>query len=92
MTYATPSSLILTPSANNSRTFCQWLIAPDIYFFVYFVFTGLFTRNRIIMLELDSNSAKEIAVEFDGIYWHSEEDKTKNYHLNKTELCEAKGI
>ena len=39
-----------------------------------------------------SNSAKEIAVEFDGMYWHSEENKPQNYHLNKTNLCEAKGI
>ena len=53
----------------------------------------LFTRNRIIMLELDiPTSQKKIAIEFDGIYWHSEENKLQNYHLNKTNLCEAKGI
>ncbi len=34
----------------------------------------------------------KIAIEFDGLYWHSELHKDKNYHLNKTELCEAKDI
>lgn len=34
------------------------------------------------------------AIEFDGIYWHSENagGKSKTYHLNKTEKCEEKGI
>ncbi|MBR4316364.1 MAG: hypothetical protein IKP65_05310 [Alphaproteobacteria bacterium] len=35
---------------------------------------------------------KQVAIEFDGIYWHNEENKPKNYHLMKTELCEEKGI
>ena len=36
---------------------------------------------------------KNIAIEFDGLYWHSEEQgKDKNYHLNKTELCLSKNI
>ena len=36
---------------------------------------------------------KKLAIEFDGLYWHSEEiGKTKNYHLNKTEECEKQGI
>jgi hypothetical protein len=34
----------------------------------------------------------KIAFEFDGLYWHSELYKPSNYHLNKTELCEEKGI
>ena len=36
---------------------------------------------------------KKLAIEFDGLYWHSEETgKNKNYHLNKTELCEKQEI
>lgn len=36
---------------------------------------------------------KAIAIEIDGIYWHSEAaGKNKNYHLNKTRICEEKGI
>lgn len=33
-----------------------------------------------------------IAIEYDGLYWHSELHKDKNYHLNKTESCEKQGI
>jgi hypothetical protein len=33
------------------------------------------------------------AIEVNGIYWHSElKGKDKNYHLNKTTMCEHKGI
>jgi len=34
----------------------------------------------------------KLAIEFDGLYWHSELFKDKNYHLNKTEKCEKQGI
>ncbi len=33
-----------------------------------------------------------LAIEFNGLYWHSEIYKDKNYHLNKTQQCEAKKI
>ena len=35
---------------------------------------------------------KKIAIEFDGLYWHSEDFKNKNYHLQKTQECEKLGI
>lgn len=35
---------------------------------------------------------KKLAIEFNGVYWHSELHKNKNYHLDKTELCNEKGI
>lgn len=36
---------------------------------------------------------KQIAIEFDGLYWHSESagGKNKKYHLNKTEMCNKRG-
>ena len=34
----------------------------------------------------------KIALEFNGVHWHSEEYVESNYHLNKTELCEKQGI
>jgi len=34
----------------------------------------------------------KLAFEFNGLYWHSEQVKGNNYHLNKTELCEEIGI
>jgi hypothetical protein len=33
-----------------------------------------------------------LAIEYNGLYWHSEQFIDDNYHLNKTELCESKGI
>lgn len=36
--------------------------------------------------------SRKLAIEFDGLYWHDERRKLPNYHLNKTEACEAAGI
>ena len=38
--------------------------------------------------------AKNIAIEYNGLYWHSETQggKDRYYHLNKTEECEDQGI
>lgn len=33
-----------------------------------------------------------LAIEYNGLYWHSEEHIDNNYHLNKTDLCESQGI
>ena len=50
-------------------------------------------KNVIHPFELDIHiPSHNIAIEFNGLYWHSEIYKTNNYHLNKTELCEKKGI
>ena len=37
-------------------------------------------------------SSRNMAIEFNGLYWHSELHKSNNYHLNKTEECEKLGI
>lgn len=34
----------------------------------------------------------KIAIEYDGLYWHSSQFKEKDYHLNKTIECEKAGI
>jgi hypothetical protein len=34
----------------------------------------------------------KLSFEFNGLYWHNEINKPNNYHLEKTELCEEKGI
>jgi hypothetical protein len=33
-----------------------------------------------------------LAIEFNGLYWHSDKFKDKNYHLHKTKRCNKKGI
>jgi very-short-patch-repair endonuclease len=34
----------------------------------------------------------KLGIEFDGLYWHSDNKKDENYHLNKTNKCEKQGI
>jgi len=49
--------------------------------------------KNIINKELDIYIPElNLAFEYNGIYWHSDTYKNKNYHLNKTESCENKNI
>lgn len=53
------------------------------------------TRSVIPDYELDIYIPhKQIAIELNGNYWHAENagNKNKNYHLNKTQLCENRNI
>lgn len=34
----------------------------------------------------------KIAIEYNGLFWHSSKFVNKNYHLNKTETCSTNGI
>jgi len=36
--------------------------------------------------------SQNLVIEYNGLYWHSNENVDKNYHLNKTRKCEDKGI
>lgn len=50
-------------------------------------------RNIIPPKELDIYiPSLNLAVEYNGLYWHSEEWKDKNYHKDKQRECEEKGI
>lgn len=50
-------------------------------------------RNTLPGHELDIHIPSDgLAIEFDGLYWHSELKKPDVYHLRKTEDCEANGI
>lgn len=51
--------------------------------------------RQVIGQELDILiPSKNLAIEINGVYWHCESsgNKSKNYHLNKTERCASKGI
>ena len=51
------------------------------------------SREIITPLELDIFiPSHNIAIEYNGLYWHSELHKTNDYHLTKTKECENKGI
>lgn len=36
--------------------------------------------------------SKRVAIEYNGLYWHSSEYRQQNYHLNKTNRCEDNDI
>lgn len=49
-------------------------------------------RNLISPQELDIViPSKKIAIEYDGLYYHSDWHISKSYHLDKTNLCKNKG-
>lgn len=51
------------------------------------------SRSIIPPLELDLYyPEKNIAIEFNGNYWHDESHKPKDYHFNKFKLCKDKNI
>ena len=51
------------------------------------------SKNIIPPMELDIFvPTLNLAIEFNGGYWHSERFKDKNYHLHKYNLCKSKNI
>lgn len=51
------------------------------------------SRSIIPPLELDLYyPEKNVAIEFNGNYWHDENHKSKDYHFNKFKLCKDKNI
>lgn len=50
-------------------------------------------RTKIKPKELDIYIPKlKIALEFNGVYWHSDEKKGKDHRIEKTNLCKELGI
>jgi len=50
-------------------------------------------RSIINPLELDIFLPElKLAIEFNGLYWHSEQKKNNNYHLNKHTKCKNVGV
>jgi len=67
----------------------------EIFDFIREIYTGKIVTNdrKTIGIELDIYlPEKKIAIEFDGLYWHSSKFKSKNFHLDKTMKCEELGI
>lgn len=84
--------------------YSKWLYSPvssghnEVTEFIQSIYAGYILDNDrkvLIGKELDIYiPEKNLAIEYNGIYWHSEcsGEKDKKYHLNKTELCESQGI
>jgi hypothetical protein len=67
----------------------------DIFLFLKNYTDDIIIRDRTAIhpYELDIYLPKNnLAIEFNGLYWHSELFKEKNYHLKKYEACHEKGI
>ena len=68
----------------------------EIYEFVRSIYHGNVIKNdrkQIFPLELDILiPEKHVAIEYDGLYWHSERYKSSLYHLDKTEKCASCGM
>ena len=65
--------------------------------------SGIIMNDRQTLSDNQLNSGKTTeldiyvpkynkGIEFDGVYWHSDVFKSKNYHVEKTIKCESKGI
>jgi hypothetical protein len=67
----------------------------DLYEFIKSLGYNVIKNDRTILngKEIDIYlPEKNIAFEFNGLYYHSNLFKNENYHLNKTNLCESKNI
>lgn len=68
----------------------------ELYNFIKGIYSGEIiqhSRNIISPSEIDIYIPKEnIAIEFNGDYWHSSEKISKNYHLEKTVACKNNNI
>ena len=89
-----PRCLICKPYIRGTS-----IMEKEIYDYIKSILTDsveIQTKVRgIISGELDIFiPAKNVAIEFNGIYWHSELSgkKPKSYHLKKTEECLSKNI
>ena len=50
-------------------------------------------NDRSLGIELDIFIPElNVAIEYNGLWWHSARIKAKKYHLNKTEICEKNNI
>jgi hypothetical protein len=74
--------------SSYEQDICNWLLNNSIKY-------ESNTKNLIPPFELDLYLPDyNLAIEFDGLYWHSENSggKNKNYHINKTHQCQKNGI
>ena len=68
----------------------------DLLSYISSIYSGIIIENDrsvIAPYELDIYLPDlHLAIEYNGLYWHSNEQKPNNYHRMKSELCKEKGI
>jgi hypothetical protein len=68
-------------------------IEKDLLRFISTIYSGEIISSYRDGLEIDIYLPElKLGFEFNGLYWHSEKFKEKNYHLNKTNYFKEKGI
>ena len=75
------------------RQISKW--EQEVYDFIVSLGISAEHSNREILegREIDIYLPEErIGIECDGLRWHNETHKPKNYHLEKTKACEEKGV
>lgn len=75
------------------RQISKW--EQEVYDFIVSLGISAEHSNREILegREIDIYLPEEhIGIECDGLRWHNETHKPKNYHLEKTRACEEKGV
>ena len=79
------------PLYNKNTSYCE----SDLRSFLNSINIDFKSNDRTILngKELDIYiPSHNLAIEFNGLYWHSELFRDSKYHLNKTEECEKKGV
>ena len=77
----------------NKRDFSKSKIQEELFEWIPIENKVSNARGIISPYELDIYLSNfNLAIEYNGSYWHSEGRKEKEYHLNKTKLCNEKGI
>ena len=65
----------------------------DIFEYIKSIYSGEIIQSYRDKLEIDIYLPElKIGFEFNGLYWHSDKYKEKNYHLDKTNYFKDKGI
>lgn len=67
----------------------------ELYDFIINNYCGPIVKNdrKLISKEIDIYLPElNLAFEFNGLYWHSDLYKNRNYHLEKTKECHDKGL
>lgn len=93
----------LNDRINNNCTICT-ICNPinnesdaqnQIFNYISSIYRNKMIKNDRILIGMELDiylPDANFAFEFNGVYWHSDKYKDKNYHINKTILCIEKGV
>ena len=98
--FSNTSGVLLYIHQYNLEDYISWdksIPEQEVYDYIRSIYGGeIITNNRFILSnnkELDIYIPKKnLAIEFDGCYWHSKLWKDNHYHQNKSKECLSKNI